>query len=58
MARDIFGNRKITKEDLYTRKRNISNADIRREYYKITIMVLGALFYMYYIIGFRPELWF
>jgi hypothetical protein len=57
MARDIFGNRKVTREDRYTRKSTkYTNSDIRWEQFKIVIwIVLGSL-YMYFMI--QPQTWF
>ena len=42
MARDVFGNRRITKEDMYTKKM-VTDADVRMEYYK------GILWFVIYI---------
>ena len=51
MARDIFGNRRVTKEDLYTKKR-VSHSDVRSEYWKMVIWVLaGYLFFHFIIMG-------
>ena len=51
MARDIFGNRKITKEDMYTKKA-YSNSDFRWEYYKMaTWLILGYAFFHFIIAG-------
>jgi hypothetical protein len=57
MARDIFGNRKVTREDRYTRKSTkYTSSDIRWEQFKIVIwIVLGSL-YMYFMI--QPQTWF
>jgi hypothetical protein len=57
MARDIFGNRKVTREDRYTRKSTkYTSSDIRWEKFKIVIwIVLGSL-YMYFMI--QPQTWF
>ena len=56
MARNIFGNKRITIEDKYTRKSTkYTDSEIRWEQFKIVIwIVLGAL-YMYYII--QPQSW-
>ena len=50
MARDIFGRRKITKEDKYT-KSNItfSRTDEIIEYMKMGVLCLLAFGYLYYI---------
>jgi hypothetical protein len=51
MARDIFGNRRVTKEDLYTKKR-VTHSDVRGEYWKMVIWVLaGYLFFHFVIMG-------
>jgi|TARA_B110000263_G_scaffold234918_1_gene232960 hypothetical protein len=51
MARDVFGNKKITTEDLYTKKR-ISNGDIQSEYVKIIFMIVcGYIFFHFIIMG-------
>lgn len=51
MARDIFGNRRVTKEDLYTKKR-VTHADVRSEYVKMVIWVLaGYLFFHFIVMG-------
>ena len=51
MARDVFGNRKITKEDMYTKKM-VTDADVRMEYYKgILWFVVGYLYFHYVIMG-------
>ena len=48
MARDIFGNRKITKEDLYTKKR-VTSTDLRGEWWKIVFWLLGGYLYFHFI---------
>ena len=51
MARDIFGNRRVTKEDLYTKKR-VTYADVRSEYWKMVMWVLaGYLFFHFIVMG-------
>jgi len=50
MARNILGNKRITKEDLYTKKR-ISNSDVRSEYLKIVFWVLGGYLYLHFVMG-------
>ena len=51
MARDIFGNRRVTKEDLYTKKR-VTHSDVRSEYVKMVIWVLaGYLFFHFVVMG-------
>ncbi len=49
MARDVFGNRKITKEDMYTKKL-VSDADVRMEYVKGGIWIVLAYLYFHFII--------
>ena len=53
MARDIFGNKKITKEDRYTRHRTtFTRADEIREYSKMVgVILLGAAFAYFIICG-------
>jgi len=51
MARDIFGNRRVTKEDLHTKKR-VTHSDVRGEYWKMVLWVLaGYLFFHFIIMG-------
>ena len=51
MARDIFGNKKITKEDMYT-KMKVTNADVRMEYVKgIIWLTLGYLYFHFIVMG-------
>ena len=51
MARDIFGNRRITKEDMYTKKVYI-NSDFRWEYYKTAVwLVLGYAYFHFIVMG-------
>jgi len=51
MARDIFGNRRVTKQDLYTKKR-VTHSDVRGEYWKMVLWVLaGYLFFHFVIMG-------
>ena len=49
MARDIFGNRKITKEDMYTKKVYI-NSDFRWEYFKGFLFFLFGYAYFHFIV--------
>ena len=52
MARDIFGNRKITRDDRMTGRHIATNADIRWEYVKIAcFLILGSLYFYYIILG-------
>jgi hypothetical protein len=48
MARNWYGNKRITKEDLYTKKR-ISSGDVQSEYLKMVCWVLGGYLYFYFI---------
>ena len=51
MARDAFGNRKITKEDMYTKKM-ITDSDVRMEYYKGFLwLALGYGYFHFVIMG-------
>jgi hypothetical protein len=55
MARNVWGNKKITKEDKYTSKSKFSESDIRWEKFKIVIwLVLGGV-WTYFII--QPQNW-
>ena len=56
MSRDIFGNKKVTREDKYTRKSsNYTDSEIRWEQFKIVLwIVLGGL-WIYFII--QPQNW-
>jgi hypothetical protein len=50
MARDVFGNKKITKEDKYTRhKVQFSRADEAWEYFKMFLIILAAAMYCYFL---------
>jgi hypothetical protein len=50
MARNWYGNKRITKEDMYTKKR-ISNSDVRSEYLKMVCWVLGGYLYLHFVMG-------
>ena len=51
MARDLFGNKKITKEDMYT-KIKVTNADVMWEYVKFVIwLALGYAYFNFIIAG-------
>ena len=50
MARDIFGNKKITKEDKYTGKSKFTDANIRWEQFKIVLLILIAYIWFHFII--------
>ena len=49
MARDIFGNRKITKEDMYTKKA-YTKSDFKWEYFKMFIYLLLGYIYFHFIV--------
>jgi len=49
MARDIFGNKKVTREDKYTSKSKFSQSDIRWEQFKIVIWLLLGYAYFHFI---------
>ena len=55
MARDIWGNKKVTKSDKYS-KTKYSDSDIRWEKFKIVIWLLLGGLYMYYFV--QPQEWF
>ena len=48
MARNWYGNKRVTKEDLYTKKR-VSQSDVRGEYLKIILWLLCAYLYFHFI---------
>jgi len=48
MARDVFGNKKVTKEDLYTKKR-VSHGDMRSEYSKLFLVIVAGYLYFHFI---------
>jgi len=51
MARDIFGNKKFTRDDMYTKTR-VTDADVRMEYVKgVLWLVLGYLYFHFVIMG-------
>ena len=51
MARVLFGNKKITREDKYTKGRvKFTNADIRWEQFKIVLIILMAYIWFHFII--------
>ena len=49
MARDVFGNRKTTKEDMYTKKM-ITDSDVRMEYVKGFFWLFCGYLYFHFII--------
>jgi len=50
MARDVFGNRKMTKEDKYTKgKIQFSRSDEMFEYFKMFLWISAATIYLWYI---------
>jgi hypothetical protein len=51
MARNWYGNKRIIKEDLYTKKR-VTDSDVRSEYWKMVLWILiGYLFFHFIIMG-------
>ena len=51
MARDVFGNKRLTKEDMYTKKM-VTDADVRVEYYKGFLwLTLGYGYFHFVIMG-------
>ena len=51
MARDVFGNKRTTREDMYTKKM-VTDADVRMEYYKVILwFVAGYLYFQVVIMG-------
>ena len=57
MARDIFGNKIVTREDRYTAKSTkYSNSDIRWEQFKMVVWILLGGLYAYFLI--QPQNWF
>ena len=49
MARKWYGDPKITKEYLYTKKR-VTRSEIRGEYWKVVMWVLVGYLYFHFII--------
>ena len=49
MARNWYGDPKITKEYLYTKKR-ITHAEVQGEYWKVVMWVLVGYLYFHFII--------
>tara|TARA_R100000742_G_C4254926_1_gene72918 strand:- start:296 stop:463 length:168 start_codon:yes stop_codon:yes gene_type:complete len=50
MARDVFGNRKITREDMMTSKHIVTDADVRMEYIKSVFWFACGYLYFHFII--------
>ena len=50
MARDVFGNRKITKEDMFTKKM-VTHSDVRMEYYKGVLWLMSGYGYFHFVIA-------
>jgi len=51
VARNIFGYKKVTKEDMYT-KMKVTNDDVRMEYVKgIIWFILGYLYFHFIVMG-------
>jgi len=56
MARDVFGNKKVTREDKYTIKSTkYSSSDMRWEQSKIVLWILLGGLYAYFLI--QPQTW-
>ena len=54
MARDLFGNKKITREDKYTKRSNTGSSewDITKEKLKIVLyLFLGYIYFHFIIMG-------
>tara|TARA_R100001377_G_C3172285_1_gene103523 strand:- start:702 stop:878 length:177 start_codon:yes stop_codon:yes gene_type:complete len=49
MARNWYGNKSVTKEDLYTKK-TITHSEVQSEYWKIVLWVLGGYLYFHFVI--------
>ena len=50
MARDVFGNRKMTKEDMNTKVRiQFSRSDEIFEYFKMFVILVLGFTYLWYI---------
>ena len=50
MARNMFGSRKLTKEDMLTKgKLQFSKSDEYFEYFKMFLLILIGLAYLWYI---------
>ena len=50
MARTWYGNKRLTTEDMYTKKR-ITAGDVRGEYWKMVLWVLGGYLYLHFVMG-------
>jgi len=48
MARNWYGDKRLIKEDLYTKKR-VAHSDVRGEYWKIFFVILGGYLYFHFI---------
>ena len=48
MARNWYGSKRVTKEDLYTKKR-VTHSDVSGEYWKIVFWLLGGYLYFHFI---------
>ena len=52
MARDLFGNKKVTREDKYTGKLRVTESDVRWEIFKMILwIVLGYAYFHFIIMG-------
>tara|TARA_B100001564_G_C20638381_1_gene670831 strand:+ start:722 stop:889 length:168 start_codon:yes stop_codon:yes gene_type:complete len=51
MARDVFGNKKIRKDDLMTGKHMITHSDVRMEYAKGFLWLACGYGYFHFVIA-------
>jgi len=52
MARDLFGNKKVTTEDKYTGKLRVTESDVRWEIFKMILwIVLGYAYFHFIVMG-------
>ena len=56
MARNWYGEKKINKEDMYT-KTYVTNTDIRWEIIKIVIWIVLGILYAYFVVFGSPKLY-
>ena len=54
MSRDIFGNKKVGKVDRHTNRKYLES-DIRWEKFKIVLMILLGVLYIYFMV--QPQNW-
>jgi hypothetical protein len=48
MARNWYGDKRLIREDLYTKKR-VTHSEVRDEYWKIVLWLLGGYLYFHFI---------